>query len=127
MYPMSSRLTLPGVFLIAMAFATVALQAQAVGDPLRQHYNRAEDLQRAGNPSAAAEEYHAFLAGALGELARHEQYLAWEDDGRRYDLGARYGLLIAQLALAFRGQDRSLVLSQLVELLADYELSRSPR
>ena len=32
----------------------------------------------------------------------------------------------AQLALAFQGQDRSLVLSQLVELLADRELG-SPR
>ncbi len=70
---------------------------------------------------------HSTLSGALGELARHEQYLAWEDDGRRYDLGERYGLLIAQLALAFRGQDRSFVLSQLVELMADYELSRSSR
>ncbi len=71
--------------------------------------------------------HHDSLSGALAELARQEQYLAWEDDGRRYDLGARYGLLIAQLALAFQGQDRSLVLSQLVELLADYELSRSAR
>ena len=72
-------------------------------------------------------EHHDSLSGALAELARQEQYLAWEDDGRRYDLGARYGLLIAQLALAFQGQDRSLVLSQLVELLADYEVSRSAR
>ncbi|SPE38402.1 Nucleotidyl transferase [Candidatus Sulfopaludibacter sp. SbA3] len=63
------------------------------------------------------------LSGALAELARHEQYLALEDDGRRYDLGARYGLLIAQLALAFQGQDRALVLSQLVEMLADRELA----
>ncbi len=68
---------------------------------------------------------HNSLSAALAELARQEQYLAWEDDGRRYDLGARYGLLVAQLALAFQGQDRSLVLSQLVELLADRELSRS--
>ena len=66
---MPSRLTLSGALLIATAFATVSLQAQAVGDSLRQHYNRAEDLQRAGNPSAAADEYRAFLAGALGELA----------------------------------------------------------
>ncbi len=70
---------------------------------------------------------HALLSSALAELARREQVLAWEDDGRRYDLGARYGLLVAQLALAVQGQDRSLVLSQLVELLAENELSRSPR
>ena len=71
--------------------------------------------------------HHSLLSGALAELARREQVLAWEDDGRRYDLGARYGLLTAQLALAFQGQDRALVLSQLVELLADNELSRRTR
>ena len=62
------------------------------------------------------------LSAALAELARHEQYLALEDEGRRYDLGARYGLLVAQLALALNGQDRAQVLSQLLELLADREL-----
>jgi UTP--glucose-1-phosphate uridylyltransferase len=63
------------------------------------------------------------LSDALAELARHEQYLAVEQDGRRYDLGARYGVLIAQLALALNGQDRNHVLSQLVELLADREMA----
>lgn len=63
------------------------------------------------------------LVDALSELARHEQYLAVEDEGRRYDLGASYGLLIAQLALALNGRDRAEVLSQMVELLADRELA----
>ena len=62
------------------------------------------------------------LSAALADLARQEQYLALEDEGRRYDLGARYGLLVAQLALALSGQDRAQVLSQLLELLADREL-----
>lgn len=62
------------------------------------------------------------LSDALAELARHEQYLALEDPGRRYDIGARYGLLTAQLALALNGQDRSQVLSLLVEMLAAREL-----
>ena len=56
------------------------------------------------------------------ELARQEQYLAIEDEGRRYDLGAPYGLLIAQLALALNGRDRGEVLSQMLELFADREL-----
>ena len=59
----------------------------------------------------------------MAELARHEQYLAVEDAGRRYDIGARYGLLTAQLALALNGQDRSQVLAQLLELLADREMA----
>jgi UTP--glucose-1-phosphate uridylyltransferase len=62
------------------------------------------------------------LSAALAELARHEQYLALEQPNRRYDLGARYGLLTAQLALALAGQDRSEVLSQLLELLALREM-----
>jgi UTP--glucose-1-phosphate uridylyltransferase len=65
------------------------------------------------------------LSAALGELARQEQYLALEDEGRRYDLGVRYGLLVAQLALALNGQDRAQVLAQMVELLADRELRAS--
>jgi UTP--glucose-1-phosphate uridylyltransferase len=63
------------------------------------------------------------LVDALAELASQEQYLAVEDQGRRYDLGAPYGLLIAQLALALSGRDRSEVLSQMIELLADRELA----
>jgi UTP--glucose-1-phosphate uridylyltransferase len=63
------------------------------------------------------------LVDALAELASQEQYLAVEDQGRRYDLGAPYGLLIAQLALALNGRDRGEVLSQMIELLADRELA----
>ena len=60
---------------------------------------------------------------ALAELARHEQYLAVEETGRRYDIGARYGLLTAQVAMALNGRDRSQVLSNLLELLADREMA----
>jgi len=63
------------------------------------------------------------LSGALAELARHEQYLALEDTGRRYDLGARYGLLTAQLALALNGRDRNEVLTHLMQLLVERELA----
>jgi UTP--glucose-1-phosphate uridylyltransferase len=58
------------------------------------------------------------LSAALAELARHEQYLALESQGRRYDVGVKYGLLRAQLALALSGSERTEVLSQLLELLA---------
>lgn len=58
------------------------------------------------------------LSAALAQLARQEHYLAYEVAGHRYDLGARYGVLTAQLALALEGKDRSEVLAQLLELLA---------
>jgi len=62
------------------------------------------------------------LTSALSKLARRERYLACELHGHRYDIGVKYGLLTAQLALALDGQDRSEVLSGLVELLARRDL-----
>src|SRR5207245_8965868 len=58
------------------------------------------------------------FSSALAELARHEQYLALDTPNRRYDVGVKYGLLRAQLALALSGCDRAEVLSQLVEAVA---------
>lgn len=58
------------------------------------------------------------LSPALAELAGKERYLALERRWSRYDVGVQYGLLTAQLALALSGKDRDLVLSQLLELLA---------
>jgi UTP--glucose-1-phosphate uridylyltransferase len=62
------------------------------------------------------------LSTALAQLARRERYLAAELSGRRYDIGVKYGLLTAQVALALDGQDRNEVLSGLVELLVRREL-----
>jgi UTP--glucose-1-phosphate uridylyltransferase len=58
------------------------------------------------------------LSPALHALASRRRYLALSIAGRRYDIGARYGLLLAQLALSLSGRDRDFVLTQLVELLA---------
>jgi UTP--glucose-1-phosphate uridylyltransferase len=67
------------------------------------------------------------LANALGVLAAREKYLAMEEHARRYDVGVRYGLLTAQLALALNGQDRELVLARLLELLAHREMDAGRR
>jgi UTP--glucose-1-phosphate uridylyltransferase len=72
----------------------------------------AEDVTRAGSKGGV------HLSTALAKLAARERYLACQLEGRRYDIGSKYGLLTAQLALALDGQDRDEVLSGLVELLA---------
>ena len=59
------------------------------------------------------------LTTALAKLAVRERYLTSELHGRRYDIGVKYGLLTAQLALALDGKNRDEVLSLLVELLAN--------
>ena len=64
------------------------------------------------------------LSAALQSLAAREKYLAYELPARRYDVGVKYGLLTAQLALALAGQDREEVLARLVDLLAQRELTR---
>jgi UTP--glucose-1-phosphate uridylyltransferase len=64
------------------------------------------------------------LSDALDELGRRERYLALESQGHRYDVGVRYGILMAQVALALAGQDRETVLSHLLELLAQREMDR---
>jgi UTP--glucose-1-phosphate uridylyltransferase len=58
------------------------------------------------------------LSPALHALAARRRYLAFTVAGRRFDIGAPYGLLFAQLALSLSGRDRDRVLTQLVELLA---------
>ncbi len=58
------------------------------------------------------------LSSALNTLAHTEQYLALERNDLRYDMGEKYGLLKAQLALALHGKERDRVLSELVEFFA---------
>lgn len=71
-----------------------------------------EDVARAGGKGGV------HLTPALARLARRERYLAVELEGHRYDLGLKYGLLTAQLALGLEGGDRDEVLALLVDLLA---------
>lgn len=58
------------------------------------------------------------LTPALHRLAERERCLALEVQGRRYNIGLKYGILTAQLALALAGEEREEVLAQLVEMLA---------
>ncbi len=78
--------------------------------------------QRAGGQLTG---YHLSLA--LAELAQRERYLALERPWSRYDVGVKYGLLTAQMALALNGKDRDEVLAHLVELLATREMQRAER
>ncbi len=63
----------------------------------------------------------ANLSDALALLAAREQYFALEEHGHRYNVGVKYGLMMAQFALALNGNDREDVLSLLLEVLAARE------
>jgi UTP--glucose-1-phosphate uridylyltransferase len=58
------------------------------------------------------------LSSALAQLAHREKYLAMIQKGRRFDVGVKYGLFNAQLALALSGRDRDEILTELIGVLA---------
>src|SRR5580692_11828770 len=72
---MSIRFKRRGTYLLLTLLSAAALCGQTRGNgavgsgSLRQDYNDAQELQRTGKLSEAAEQYRAFLADALGELA----------------------------------------------------------
>jgi len=70
-----------------------------------------ENLDNAGNQKIG-------LSEALNELPTKEQYLALEKDDLRFDIGSRYGLLKAQLALGLIGVDRDQIMTELLEFFA---------
>jgi UTP--glucose-1-phosphate uridylyltransferase len=61
------------------------------------------------------------ISGALALLADKQRYLAVQVEGLRYDMGGKYGLLFAQLAMALDGSERAEILEQIVELLVTRE------
>lgn len=58
------------------------------------------------------------LSNSLNRLSQTERYLAFQADGQRYNIGEKYGLLIAQMAIALSGPDRDHILVETMDLLA---------
>ena len=58
------------------------------------------------------------LSPGLDRLSQTQRYLASQLRGERYNIGEKYGLLFAQLAIALAGEERDDVLTELVELVA---------
>jgi UTP--glucose-1-phosphate uridylyltransferase len=61
------------------------------------------------------------LTTALNTLAARERYLALEAKGTRHNLGVKYGVVEAQVALALAGVDRERMLAGLLESVARFE------
>ncbi len=62
------------------------------------------------------------LSDALNILAKREEYLAIEQNDLRFDLGTKYGLFKAQLAVALSGKDRDQLMSELLEYFVSKDL-----
>ena len=63
------------------------------------------------------------LTTALNALARKERYLALETRGSRFNLGVKFGVVEAQIALALDGVDREQILALLLESMVRIEQS----
>jgi len=63
------------------------------------------------------------LTTALNGLARRERYLALETRGSRFNLGVKFGVVEAQIALALAGADRDRILAMLLESIVRVEQS----
>jgi UTP--glucose-1-phosphate uridylyltransferase len=61
------------------------------------------------------------LTTALNALARRERYLAMEARGARHNIGVKYGVVDAQIALALAGVDRERMLAGLLESIVRIE------
>ncbi|QDV61596.1 sugar phosphate nucleotidyltransferase [Crateriforma conspicua] len=62
----------------------------------------------------------ATLSDALATLPTRSRYLAYRVQGNRYNIGVKYGMLVAQLAFGLSGTDRDQILTEMVELLAQH-------
>src|SRR6056297_2429260 len=65
------------------------------------------------------------LSDAAAMLPSRGRYLAYEVNGSRYNLGLKYGLLKAQLAIGLSGIDRDQILTEMVDLLSHRMESQS--
>lgn len=61
------------------------------------------------------------LTTALDRLAHREKYLALETRGSRFNLGVKFGVIEAQIALAMAGVDRERILAVMLEAAARIE------
>lgn len=69
--------------------------------------------------TSVAERYQ--LTPALQTLARQERYLALEVQGWRYDIGRKFGLWQAQMALGLSGVEHDVLLSTASETLLEFQ------
>ena len=67
------------------------------------------------------------LSDAAAILPTRGKYLAYMLQGTRYNLGIQYGLLKAQLAIGLSGADRDLILTEMVDLLANRSEGQTTR
>ncbi len=59
------------------------------------------------------------LSDAAAEMPSRQRYLAYQLQGNRYNIGIKYGLLLAQLAIGLAGRDRDQILTELLELVVN--------
>lgn len=81
------------------------------------------DILQSFDKAAKEQQENYLLTPALEELSKKDKYLALEIKGNRYDIGKKFGLLQAQIALSMAGSDKDRMLSTILESMADANLN----
>jgi UTP--glucose-1-phosphate uridylyltransferase len=97
-----------------LCFFGMHVLTSRVFDILEDHVQAA--LRESASPTV--ERPPIQLTTALDQLAREDRYLALETRGTRHNLGIKYGVVEAQIALALAGRDRETMLASLLESVA---------
>ena len=90
-------------------------QTLIVVEKLEATVNKLTDSTKEQQQLKHLKKVYASKQNALNELSTKEQYLALEKTDFRFNMGTRYGLMKAQLAIALSGEDRDRVMSELLE------------
>lgn len=122
LYQIDKILEKPSLSVAEVELQTVGLRAAYYLCFFGMHALTPEVFDILSEQAASASRADWQLTPALAELARRQKYLALEVKGNRYDIGHRYGLLQAQLALGIDGPDHDQVLAAIVDTLAEAQL-----
>jgi UTP--glucose-1-phosphate uridylyltransferase len=118
LYEVETVLEKPTPTLAEQALVTPGLRAGHYLGLFGMHVLTADVMTLIGELVQSAGGIQPCLSDATAMLPAQGRYLAYQVEGTRYNLGVKYGLLKAQLAIGLSGQDRDEILVEIMDLLA---------
>lgn len=125
LYEIESVLEKPTPTLAEQVLVTPGLRAGNYLGLFGMHVLTADVMALIGELVQAGGDVQPCLSDATSLLPARGRYLAYQVEGARYNLGVKYGLLKAQLAIGLSGQDRDEILVEMMDLLSNRLESQS--
>jgi len=118
LYEIQSVIEKPTPTLAEQQLVTPGLRAGHYLGFFGMHVLTPEVMELVESQLAQVEGMQPTLSDAVAQLPSRGKYLAFRVAGTRYNLGMKYGLLKAQLAIGLSGDDRDEILTELIDLMA---------